>query len=79
METTAKGAHYFMLRSLLCDQLELYDKANCFVRVNPEDPMKSLQVDLKTLFRREPYRDGCKTPGLITVSASVGKKWIRPL
>ena len=31
METTAKGAHYFMLRSPLCDQLGLYDKADCFL------------------------------------------------
>ncbi|DBB02200.1 TPA: hypothetical protein ACH3X3_011230 [Trebouxia sp. C0006] len=79
METTAKGAHHFMLRSLLCDQLGLYDKANCFLSVNCEDPTKSLQVDLKTVSRREPYRDRCKTPGLITVSPSVGKEWIRPL
>ena len=30
METTAKGAHYFIPRFLLCDQLGLYDKAKCF-------------------------------------------------
>ena len=79
METTPKGAHYFMLRSPLCDQLGMYDKADCFLNVNSEDPMKSLQVDLKTVSRSEPYRDGCKTPGLITVSPSVEKEWIRPL
>lgn len=62
---------------LLCDQLGLYDKAICFVSINPEGPI--LQVDLKTVSRREPYRDGCKTPGLITVSPSVGKEWIRPV
>ena len=79
METTAKGAHYIMLQSPLCDQLGLYDKADCFLNVHSEDPMQSLQVDLKTVSRSEPYRDGCKTPGLITVSLSVEKEWIRSL
>ncbi len=50
-----------------------------FLSVNSEDPAKSLQVDLKTVSRREPYRDACKTPGLITVSPNVGKEWVRPL
>ena len=79
METTAKGAHYIMLQSPLCDQLVMYDKADCFLNVNSEDPMQSLQLDLKTVSTSEPYRDGCKTPGLITVSPSVEKEWIRPL
>ena len=72
MESTRKGAHYFMLRTPLCNQLGLYDKASCFMSL--ESPGQVLNIDLKTLSKSQPFKDGYSTPGLITVCPSEGKE-----
>jgi hypothetical protein len=64
---TRKGFHYYLSRTPLCDDLELYDKARCFT-----EGSQILDVDLKT-------RCSTGSGGNIVVSPSAGKSWIRPL
>ncbi len=64
---TKKGCHYYLSRTPLCDDLELYDKARCFTEAG-----QILDVDLKT-------RCSTGSGGNIVVSPSTGKSWIRPL
>jgi len=66
-ETTSKGGHYYFKRTAECDELKLYDKAQC-LRINGETP----KFDFKT-------RTSTGTSGVIVCDPSTNKKWVRSL
>ena len=70
MEKTRKGRHYFFARTAYCDDLGLFDKADAFADPVSKEPIS--KVDLKTVA-------STGTGGLVVVSPSKNKSWIRPI
>ena len=67
MERTRKGGHYFFKRPMEFDEQNITDHTRCF-----KDGDTKLDIDLKTVTRTG-------TSGIIIVSPSTNKKWVRAL
>ena len=71
-EHTKKGAHYFFLRTELCDELRFYDCARAMKGRGdafPTEPSGVLPVDIKTVC-------STGTAGFLIVTPSTGKSWV---
>lgn len=67
IQDTRTGRHYFFQRTEACDQLCIYDGARCLFEKGAEEP---LPVDIKSVC-------STGTGGVISVSPSPNKKWVR--